>query len=104
MATWRESVAHRMNSDETVNMARLIKEVNDRLPDNGYLIADGGFAAHWGGLLFDTRKAAREFVPTEVLHLSATACRAPWAHSWPFPTPPWSALRVTVALIWSRVN
>ena len=44
-------------------MARLIKEVNDRLPDNGYLIADGGFAAHWGGLLFDTRKAAREFVP-----------------------------------------
>ena len=64
MATWRDSVADRLNSDETpVNMARLIKEVNDRLPDNGYLIADGGFAAHWGGLLFDTRKAAREFVP-----------------------------------------
>ena len=64
MATWRDSVADRLSSDETpVNMARLIKEVNDRLPDNGYLIADGGFAAHWGGLLFDTRKAAREFVP-----------------------------------------
>ena len=64
MANWRDSVADRLHSEETpVNMARLIKEVNDRLPENGYLIADGGFAAHWGGLLFDTRKAAREFVP-----------------------------------------
>lgn len=64
MAAWRDSVAGRLNSDETpVNMARLIKEVNMRLPEDGYLIADGGFAAHWGGLLFDTRSARREFVP-----------------------------------------
>ena len=27
------------------------------------MVADGGFAAHWGGLLFDTKKAGRHFVP-----------------------------------------
>jgi acetolactate synthase-1/2/3 large subunit len=64
MNEWRASVADRINSDETpINMARLINEVNRVLPEDGYLIADGGFAAHWGGLLFDTRKAHRGFVP-----------------------------------------
>ena len=29
----------------------------------GLLVADGGFAAHWGGLLFDTKAAGRFFVP-----------------------------------------
>jgi acetolactate synthase-1/2/3 large subunit len=32
-------------------------------PADGYLVADGGFAAHWSGLLFDTRQAGRHFVP-----------------------------------------
>jgi len=32
------------------------------LPDDGIFVADGGFAGHWGGLLFDTRKAGRHFV------------------------------------------
>ena len=105
MATWRDSVADRLNSDETpVNMARLIKEVNDRLPDNGYLVADGGFAAHWGGLLFDTRKAARNLCRTEVSHLSATACRAPWACSWPRLTLQWSASRGMVDSTWCWVS
>ena len=64
MNEWRASVADRITSDETpINMARLINEVNRVLPEDGYLIADGGFAAHWGGLLFDTRKAHRGFVP-----------------------------------------
>jgi acetolactate synthase-1/2/3 large subunit len=27
------------------------------------LVADGGFAAHWGGLLYDTKQAGRGFVP-----------------------------------------
>ena len=33
------------------------------LPADGILVADGGFAAHWGGLLFDTRRPGRSFVP-----------------------------------------
>jgi acetolactate synthase-1/2/3 large subunit len=44
-------------------MARLITELNQHLPADGYLIADGGFAAHWSGLLFDTKKPGRSFVP-----------------------------------------
>ncbi|MEM9063409.1 MAG: thiamine pyrophosphate-binding protein [Pseudomonadota bacterium] len=64
MAKWREDVSDRLHSDETpVHMARLISEINAALPADGYLIADGGFAAHWGGLLFDTRQAGRSFVP-----------------------------------------
>ena len=46
-----------------VHMARLITELNQHLPADGYLVADGGFAAHWSGLLFDTQRAGRSFVP-----------------------------------------
>jgi acetolactate synthase-1/2/3 large subunit len=64
MAAWREDVRARLESDEVpVNMARMLHEINKRLPENGLLIADGGFAAHWGGLLFDTKRAGRSFIP-----------------------------------------
>ncbi len=64
MALWREEVSGRLNSDESpVHMARLIAEINKALPADGHLIADGGFAAHWGGLLFDSKQAGRSFVP-----------------------------------------
>ena len=65
MQVWHDKVAaERLYSDETpVNMARLITELNNHLPDDGHLIADGGFAAHWGGLLFNSKKARRTFVP-----------------------------------------
>lgn len=65
MQKWHDEVAKdRLYSDETpVHMARLITELNNHLPDNGYLIADGGFAAHWGGLVFNSKKARRSFVP-----------------------------------------
>jgi acetolactate synthase-1/2/3 large subunit len=65
MQVWHDEVAaERLYSDETpVNMARLITELNNLLPDDGHLIADGGFAAHWGGLLFNSKKARRTFVP-----------------------------------------
>ncbi|MEM7268157.1 MAG: thiamine pyrophosphate-binding protein, partial [Pseudomonadota bacterium] len=65
MQVWHDEVAaERLYSDETpVNMARLITELNNLLPEDGHLIADGGFAAHWGGLLFNTRAARRTFVP-----------------------------------------
>ena len=64
MAAWREHVSERLHSSETpVAMARLMTEINRTLPANGYLVADGGFAAHWGGLLFDTKRSGRSFVP-----------------------------------------
>jgi len=64
MEKWREDVAERLYSDETpVHMARLITEINRALPADGILVADGGFAAHWGGLVFDSKQAGRTFVP-----------------------------------------
>lgn len=64
MQVWHDDVAERLYSEESpVHMARLITELNNHLPEDGYLIADGGFAAHWGGLLFNTKKAGRAFVP-----------------------------------------
>lgn len=65
MKKWHDEVASdRLYSNETpVHMARLITGLNNHLPKNGYLIADGGFAAHWGGLLFNSRSARRSFVP-----------------------------------------
>jgi acetolactate synthase I/II/III large subunit len=64
MDAWRAEVADRLHSDETpVHMARLVTEIAAALPEDGILVADGGFAAHWAGLLFDTRRAGRSFVP-----------------------------------------
>jgi len=64
MAAWRESVMPRLTSEESpVNMARLMHELNRAMPTDGILVADGGFAAHWGGLLYDTKQAGRGFVP-----------------------------------------
>jgi acetolactate synthase-1/2/3 large subunit len=64
MDAWRQDVSPRLHSDETpVNMARLLTELNKALPEDSILIADGGFAAHWGGLLFDTKRPGRAFVP-----------------------------------------
>jgi len=64
MRKWREEVNVRLTSDETpVNMARMCHELNNVLPEDAILIADGGFAAHWTGLLCDTKRAGRGFVP-----------------------------------------
>jgi acetolactate synthase-1/2/3 large subunit len=64
MHAWRESVAERYTSEEVpVSMGRLMGELNRVMPANGILVADGGFAAHWGGLLYDTKQAGRGFVP-----------------------------------------
>ena len=64
MAEWRAGVMPRLTSDETpVSMARLLHELNGLMPDDAILVADGGFAAHWGGLLFDTKQPGRYFVP-----------------------------------------
>lgn len=64
MGRWREEVSGRLDNPESpVDMARLMTAINRVLPAEGYLVADGGFAAHWGGLLFDSRRAGRSFVP-----------------------------------------
>ena len=64
MASWREQVKGRLTSDEVhINMARLMHELNNAMPAKSCLVADGGFAAHWGGLLYDTKRPGRGFVP-----------------------------------------
>jgi acetolactate synthase-1/2/3 large subunit len=64
MARWREEARARLESTERpINVARLMGALNRVLPADAVLVADGGFAAHWGGLFFDTRQAGRSFVP-----------------------------------------
>lgn len=50
------------STDSPIHMGRLIAEINRALPADGVLVADGGFASHWGGLLFDTKQAGRGFI------------------------------------------
>ena len=64
MSAWREGVNERLTSGETpINIARMLHELNRLMPPDGILVADGGFAAHWAGLLYDTKQAGRGFVP-----------------------------------------
>lgn len=61
---WQSDVLPRLQSDETpINTARVLHELNNTLPESGILIADGGFAGHWSGLLFDTKRAGRSYIP-----------------------------------------
>ena len=60
---WRAEVDARLTSDEVpVSMARLCHELNTVLPEDAILVADGGFAAHWTGLLYDTMRAGRGYI------------------------------------------
>jgi acetolactate synthase I/II/III large subunit len=61
---WEAEAAPRLNSpDRPVHMARLCRELNKTLPAESILVADGGFAGHWTGLLYDTKQAGRHFIP-----------------------------------------
>ena len=63
MAEWRRGAAARLESDERpINVGRLMGELNRLMPEDAVLVADGGFAGHWGGLFFDTKRAGRHFV------------------------------------------
>jgi acetolactate synthase-1/2/3 large subunit len=63
MEEWLNGAADRLQSDESpINIGRIMGELNQLMPEDGVLVADGGFAAHWGALLFDTKKAGRHFV------------------------------------------
>jgi acetolactate synthase-1/2/3 large subunit len=64
MAEWRAGAADRLESRETpINVGRLMGELNKIMPADGIVVADGGFAGHWGGLMFDTKLAGRHFLP-----------------------------------------
>ena len=62
-AKWYHSASERLNSDETpINVGRLLNELTKAMPADSILVADGGFAAHWGGLLYDTKASGRTFL------------------------------------------
>jgi len=64
MASWRDEAAARLHSVERpIHMARLCTELNKTLPADSILVADGGFAGHWTGLLYDTKSPGRHFIP-----------------------------------------
>jgi acetolactate synthase-1/2/3 large subunit len=64
MASWRDEAAARLDSAERpIHMARLCTELNKALPADSILVADGGFAGHWTGLLYDTKSPGRHFIP-----------------------------------------
>ena len=63
LAQWNETAKDRTTSKESpVNIGRILGDLNRILPKDAILVADGGFAAHWGALLFDTKQAGRHFV------------------------------------------
>jgi acetolactate synthase I/II/III large subunit len=63
VAKWRHEAGPRLFSDERpINMARLCQELNVVMPAQSILVADGGFAAHWTGLLYDTKVAGRHVI------------------------------------------
>lgn len=63
MRKWREGAREKLESTERpINMGRMLNELNKVMPEESVLVVDGGFAAHWGGLLYDTKKAGRRFV------------------------------------------
>src|SRR5271156_2402757 len=60
MADWRQEAAARLDSSERpIHMARLCRELNTALSADSILVADGGFAGHWTGLLYDTKSPGR---------------------------------------------
>lgn len=64
MAEWREGARDRLESKESpINVGRLMNQLNKQMPADAILVADGGFAGHWGGLMFDTKAAGRHFLP-----------------------------------------
>lgn len=62
-SAWHAMTASLYESDEKpIHMARLIAELRSAVPDDGILVADGGFASHWAGLLYDTHRSGCGFL------------------------------------------
>ena len=82
MAAWRAEAEPRYASDERpVNMARVVRELQNAMPEDGILVVDGGFAAHWTGLLYNSTRSGARILPIADLHLSVTGCRGRWARN-----------------------
>ena len=63
MAAWRAEAEPRYASDERpVNMARVVRELQNAMPEDGILVVDGGFAAHWTGLLYNSTRSGRTYI------------------------------------------
>jgi acetolactate synthase-1/2/3 large subunit len=63
MTAWHKEASPRLTSPERpINMARLVAELNRAMPAQSILVADGGFAGHWTGLLYDTKAAGRHYI------------------------------------------
>jgi acetolactate synthase-1/2/3 large subunit len=63
MEAWRTEAAPRYESnDSPIHMARLIADLQNVMPDDGILVVDGGFAAHWTGLLYNSTRAGRSYI------------------------------------------
>ena len=63
MVAWRAEAEPRYASDEKpVNMARLVRELQNAMPEDGILVVDGGFAAHWTGLLYNSTRSGRTYI------------------------------------------
>ncbi len=61
--TWSATAEVSYTSAETpVHMARVLRELSTVLPADAIIVADGGFAAHWSALLYDTKQAGRTYV------------------------------------------
>jgi acetolactate synthase I/II/III large subunit len=63
MREWADGASGKLNSAaRPINLGRLISAINAVLPEDGILVVDGGFAAHWAAMFFDTKRAGRGFV------------------------------------------
>lgn len=63
MQKWRdETASRRLSGERPIHVARLVEEINNVLPADGILVADGGFTAHWTSLVYETKVAGRGYV------------------------------------------
>ena len=60
---WRAQSAARLGAAvRPIDTARLMHEISQAMPAESVLVADGGFAGHWSGLLYDTKQAGRGYI------------------------------------------
>lgn len=52
----------RAATDRPIHQARMLRELNAAIPEDGILVADGGFAAHWSALYWETPLAGRHYI------------------------------------------
>lgn len=62
VAWFEEHEARRNAAEEPIHQARMLLELNRAIPEDGVLVADGGFAAHWSALYWETPRAGRHYI------------------------------------------